>query len=299
MYKKFLFTAVICVFACAASKAQSLNADLIKLARIYRNFHSFNNSPGAVTEQLNSVTTTDLSTARDFVAEAIKSNNNLTDKKYLTKPDTATLKHLYTIRMLNWKMFEDKPVDYNAVIDSLNSHPTSNYEYVSCYYNMIFTSVGNKNRPFNLSHNDFNLDGYNLADDTEKGIFFLEAMNMCGTYIWGYMNIVNPPNYKEAYKYIEKYPKFNGMPYYQFHDLNFTDFNLTLDKTKPKESFKKYYINKYLNTLLYHGYCLAKKNKTEKRQQVMLGSILRNDAYYKYSDHPEVFEQLFKKVSQD
>jgi hypothetical protein len=112
-------------------------------------------------------------------------------------------------------------------------------------------------------------------------------------------SLVKPPNYKAALEVIAHYPSYNGQPYYEFQDLNFADFNLTLDKRNPKESFKKYYLNKYLNTLLYHSYCLGQKNKyKEAQQKVMLHSILRNDAYYKYSDHPEVFRSIFQKVNQ-
>ena len=64
------------------------------------------------------------------------------------------------------------------------------------YYSMLFASVGNKVNPFNFSKIDFKLNDYNLANDTEKGIFFLECMDYCGKTIWGYMNVVKPPNTK-------------------------------------------------------------------------------------------------------
>ena len=172
-------------------------------------------------------------------------------------------------------------------------------ELLHCYYDMIFTSVGNKNKPLKMSKTNFNLDEYGLEDDTEKGIFFLESMNMFGTMIWGYMNVVNPPNFKAALEIIKQYPMYNGQPYYQYQDLNFADFKLTLEKRKPKESFKHYYINKYLNTLLYHAYCLSQKsNKKEEMQKVMLGSIMKNESYYKYSENPGAFQAIFHKVQQ-
>ncbi len=166
------------------------------------------------------------------------------------------------------------------------------------YYGMAFTSIGNKYRPLVRSAVNFKLDDFGLEDDTEKGVFFLESMNTFGTMIWGYMNIPKPPNYKAALELIRKFPIYNGQPYYQFPDLNFNDFELVIDKRNAPQSFKKYYINKYLNTLLYHSACLAQKNKyKDEQQKVMLGSILSNESYYKYSDTPEILRSIFKKIS--
>jgi hypothetical protein len=191
-------------------------------------------------------------------------------------------------------LFEADPKDNYKLIDSLNRFPASNYEKLACYYGLIFVSVGNKNAQSKMSTENFTLDDYGLKDDTEKGIFFLKSMETFGSMIWGYMNI------EKALTLIKEFPQYNGQPYYQFQDLNFQDFNLTTDKRKPKESFKKFYINKYLNTLLYHSMCLGQKKKMKKEQEdLMLGSIMRNESYYKFSDNPETFRKIFKKIKDD
>jgi trehalose/maltose hydrolase-like predicted phosphorylase len=260
--------------------------DLIKLAKFYRNFHFANDPPQEVQEQLKSITAQDLQVAKNFIGELVKKNNRIATTPYLIKPDSVTLKYLYTIRAINWNMYEADPVDNHFIIDSLSKTTVNKYELLACYYGMLFVSIGNKNTPFDMAEVNFIIDDYKLEDDTEKGIFFLKGMETFGVMIWGYMNIPKPPNYTT----------FNSQPYYQFQDLKFKDFDLTIDKTKPKESFKKYYLNKYLNTLLYHTICLGQSKKKKKEMQdVMLGSIMRNDSYYKYSDNPEIFEQMFKK----
>lgn len=269
--------------------------ELIDLAKIYRNFHFSNDPPKVVFNQLESIKSSELLKTKNFISELIKTNNSIATKKYLTKPDTITLKSLYTIRAINWNMHEADPKDNYSVIDSLINEKTDYHELLSCYYGMIFTAVGNKNRPFDMSDVNFTLWDYNLINDTEKGIFFLESMKTFGTLIWGYINVPKPPNYKKALEYIVKYPKYNGQPYYQYLDLNFQDFKLTTDKRKPKESYKKY----YLNTLFYHSLCLSQKKKyKEKRYDVLLGSIMKNESYWKYSEYPELFEQIFKKVKE-
>lgn len=295
---KQLFTVMLLVVA-TTGHSQTLNDELIKLAKIYRNFHFGSDPTKETMDQLNSIKSEELKASTEFISELIKKNNRIATNRFLTRPDSITIKHLFTIRSINWNMHEADPTDNNALIDSLNKFPASTYEQLACYYGMLFTSIGNKNTPLNMSDVNLSIEAYGLKDDTEKGIFFLEGMQTFGMMIWGYMNVVKPPNYEKALSVINNYPKYNGQPYYQFQDLNFKDFNLTIDKRKGKESFKKYYINKYLNTLLYHSASLGQKKKTKEEQQnVMLGSIMRNESYYKYSDNPDAFRQIFKKVKE-
>jgi len=295
-----LFTTLLFFFfSYSQDSDRKLKDQLIELAKIYHSF-SFVNAPTSSTaDRLNAIDNNVLKPSIDFIGESIKSNNNIATGKYLIKPDLLTLKYLFIIRVVNWNLFEADPVDNYRLIDSLIKSDLIKYELLSSYYEMMFSSVGNKNRPFDMSKNNFDLSTLGLEDDTEKGIFFLQSMNTFGSMIWGYMNIVKPPNYKMALEYIRKYPTYNGQLYYQFSELNFKDFDLTIDKQKPKSSFKKFYINKYLNTLLYHTACLSQKKKDkEEQQKVMLGSIMHNESYYKYSESPEIFRSIFQKISE-
>jgi len=294
-----LFVALLLFFFSYSQDAdKKLKDQLIELAKIYHGF-SFVNAPSLSTaDRLNAIDNKQLKPSIEFIGESIKSNNNIATDKYLIKPDLFTLKYLFIIRVVNWNLFEADPVDNYALIDSVTKSDLNKYELLSSYYEMMFVSVGNKNRPFDMSKTNFDLSTLGLEDDTEKGIFFLQSMNTFGAMIWGYMNVVKPPNYKLALEYIRKYPTYNGQPYYQFSELNFKDFDLIVDKRKPKSSFKKFYINKYLNTLLYHTACLAQKKKDkEEQQKIMLGSIMHNESYYKYSETPEVFRSIFQKIS--
>lgn len=292
------FLLALC-FLCVAFSGFSQVSDekIISLAKIYRSYHFRNAPTDQVFEELNSFEPAELKPAARFIGELITLNNQISTKEFLTKPDQQTLENLFIIRSVNWNLSEADPKDNAALIDSLRSAKTDYLELLACYYGMAFVSVGNKNQPLNMSTINLNMDDYNLANDAEKGVFFLVSMNTFGTYIWGYMNVVKPPNYKKALDVIKNYPMYNGEPYYQYQYLNFPDFKLTLDKREPKKSFKNYYINKYLNTLLYHSACLAQKKKyKEEQQKVMLGSIMRNESYYKYSETPEVFKEIFQKV---
>ena len=236
----------------------------------------------------------------DFIKETITTNNDLTTNKFLTLTDEETLYHIYIIRRINWNIREEKPKDNDELILELRNKNIPRYELIDSYYSMLFSGIGNKNQPFDLSSVDFRIDDYELKNDTEKGIFFLKAIQFCGKTIWGYMNVVKPPNYKKALQYIENFPKFNGQKYYQYLDFGFTDFEMEIEKDKGTESYKHYYINKYYQTLLYHMMCLKQKKKYKKeRENLLLGSILKEKNYYKYSKNKEILESFFTTMKMD
>jgi len=269
--------------------ATDINPELIELAKVYRNFMFRNNATDYAFEKLEKINSSELQKTVDFIKETITTNNNLATDKFLTLPDEGTLYQIYIIRRINWNIREENPRDNNELILELQNRSVPRYELIDSYYSMLFSGFGNKNKPFDLSDIDFRIDNYGLKDDTEKGIFFLRTMKFCGSYIWGYMNVVKPPNYKKALQYINNYPKFNGQKYYQYLDFGFGDFEMEIEKDKGIESYKYYYINKYYQTLLYHMKCLNQKKKYKKeRENLLLGSILKEENYYKYSKNKEM-----------
>ncbi len=292
--KKLILFAFVVLTSSSGIKANDLNNDLIELAKIYRNF-MFRNSPNESTfEQLKDIKSNELIVSTKFIKETIGSNNKLTTEEFLKLPDEQSMKFIYIIRRITWNISEENPKDNNELISELSDKLIPRYELIDSYYDMLFSGVANKNRPFDLSNVNFKMTKYELKDDTEKGIFFLKAMDLCGTSIWGYMNIVKPPNYKKAMQYVELFPKFNGQPYYQYLDFGFADFNMKIVKDKEEESYKAYYINKYYDTLLSHLACLSQKKKQkEARTDLLLGSILKEENYYKYSKKKAVLDSLF------
>ena len=161
---------------------------------------------------------------------------------------------------------------------------------------MLFVAAGNKNQPFDFSGTDLKLKDYNLKDDTEKGILVLNAINICNKTVWGYMNIAKPANTKKAFEYIKKFPKINGRPYYQYTEFYFPDFETNIIEGKGLQSYKSYYLNKFYETLLFHLVCLNKEGATEKeKQDLLLGSILKENKLYKYTEYQKTLESIFKE----
>lgn len=60
-------------------------------------------------------------------------------------------------------LYSEIQVTADRIIDSLMNNPVARYELVNSYYEILFASVGNKNKPFNLSNFDFNLQEYSLS----------------------------------------------------------------------------------------------------------------------------------------
>ena len=272
------------------------NQKMIELGKTYKNYMFHNDPPKDVLKDLKADVPENLKVATEFIVQTITTKNKLLTQPYLSRPDDKVLKQIYIIRAINLNMREENQVDNNKLIDSLLNKDIPTYELIDNYYGMVFTAIGNKNQPFNLSKTDFKMNEYNFKDDTEKGIMFLRCMDFCGLTIWGFMNIVNPPNTAKAYNNIKKFPKFNGQVYYQYNDFYFTDFEMNIVKDKGMQSYKSYYLDKYYQILISHLICLHKENGSEKeKNDLLLGSILKDRNLYKYTKYKDTLEEIFKE----
>ena len=299
MNKKLTFLLLL-IFSIQSTFATELDDGIIELGKIYRNF-VFRNNPTELTfEKIDQIKSAELVATKEFIKECISLKNQLTSEKFLKIPDEETLLNLYLIMKVNANVREKEPKDNVELLTEWRNKNVPRYELVENYYSMVFSGIGNKNQPFDLSNTDFVIDNYNLADDTEKGIFFLTAMNLCYYQIWGYMNVVKPPNYKKAKASIDKYPKFNGQEYYKYLSFGFADFEMQIEKDKKKESYKNYFINRFYKTLIYNHQCLNQKRKTRKEaENLALSSILKEKNYYEYSKNQDYLNGLFRTMKMD
>lgn len=288
---------IICIFIYSAGFGQvSENEKLIELGKAYKDFMFRNEPPKNFVKNLSTEIPENLKTAKDFIIQTITTNSKILSKDYLKLPDEPTLKSIYIIRAVNHNIHDEIPMDNAKLVDSLQSKVIPRYELIDSYYSMLFATVGNKITPFDLSKTNFKLSDYNLKDETEKGIFFLRCMEYCGKTIWGFMNVLKPPNTQKAYDYIKKFPKFNDLKYFQFNDLDFPDFEMQIYKNRGIESYKSYFIDKYYETLIYHLICLNKEGGSEKEiYDLMLGSILKEKKLYKYTKNKTLLEEMFKE----
>lgn len=295
--KKLLISSIICCMTLSLFGQGASHSQILFLAKTYHNFMFRNEPTKDVMVELRGISDPALVSSADFIAQTITSKNKILTTPYLKRPDNQTLKQLYIIRAVNLNLSEKEPLDNDHLIDSLQNAEIPVYELVDNYYGLLFTAVGNKKQPFNLSKVNFKMNEYDLKDDTEKAIFFFNCMSLCGINIWGFINIAKPMNTKKAYEYIKKFPKFNGRPYYEYQDFFFKDFEMEIVKSNGVESYKSYYLNKYYETLLYHLLCLNVEGASQKEiDDLMLGSILKERSLYPYTKYKETLEGLFKEV---
>lgn len=294
---KSLLQIIICLIISVPVNGQNVERDqIIELGKYYTNYMFMSEPPKSAQKELDSGFDKELKKSIDFIKEAAKSKNKLLTNEFLELPDSFTLKVIYIIDALHQNPHKVTVLDPKDLVDSLLSTEVPSYELIDEYYSTLFTAVGNKNKPFNLSKVDFNLKEYGLDSDRAKGIFYLRCMDLCGSEIFGYMNIVNPPNTKKALDYIDKFPKFNGLEYFRYTDLYFKDFEMEIINDKGMQSYKDYYIDKLYSTLLNHLICLDKESKAkEKITELLLGSILKDSSLYKHTTHKETLERIFKK----
>jgi hypothetical protein len=292
--KKIILTALFTTFLQILSWGQ-VNEGLIDLGKSYRQFMFRNNPPETVLSNLDKYDNTELSFVADFIQETIRPNSNVISDRYLTRPSDSDLKFIYIVRQVNLNASKEKPKDNSELVDDLIKKEIGTQELVDNYYSLLFSAYGNKVKPYDLSKTDFQLNNYGLKDETEKGIFFLVSMRLNGLLIFGYMNIVKPPNYAKASEMIDKYPTYNGSPYFQFLDLNFPDFKMKIESDGKPESYKGYYIDKYYETLLSHLDCLRNNGDKEKIYDLVLGSILHQESLFKYSKREKEIRQLLTK----
>lgn len=297
---KLLITITVIALANHLAFGQSKQtAQLISIAKTYSSFMFTNDADKQTLTALNEIETPETQSTIAFIKQCITKKNKLLTTEFLTLPNDQTLKQIHLIMGIHQNLHADNPRPNEAYADSLLQLNPSRFELIDTYYGVLFMAVGNKNQPFNLAKINFELEKYNLANETEKGIFYLRCMDLCGTMIWGYMNIANPPNTAEVMKTVKKYPKINGQPYYVYHDFFFDDFELEIENGKGPESYKNHYLNKLFETLLSHVICLIKENASEEEiNKVLLGSILPDERLYQFTELKATLESIFTEVEE-
>ncbi|MFY0672957.1 MAG: hypothetical protein JXQ87_06110 [Bacteroidia bacterium] len=295
--KSFLF-ALMGVFGTLFLFGAEANNDskLIELGKAYKDFMFRNDPPKSYLKSLKKDASDDLKQTAKFIAETINPRSKVLSDGYLKLPNEVTLKAIYIVRQISLNLKVEEPKDNINLVSELKNASINHYELVDNYYSMLFTTVGNKLGLKQLGKMDFQLKRLNLNDETEKGVFFLRCMSLCGRSIWGYMNVSKPRNTKLALVNIDNFPMFNGLKYYQYTDFYFSDFSMELNGEPGSESYKYHFVNQLYETLIYHMICLREEGaENAEINDLLLGSIMPTENLYKYTEHTDVLKKIFKK----
>lgn len=283
MKKKILILFILCSISIFGQKPNTIN-QIVELSKIYNNYHNILSLENdSVFQKYNDVKFSKILT---FLKESLKDNNKIADNRFLTKPDSTTLKLFHTMILVNYgSNTSDDKIIANRYLNS----EISQYEQLQVYYRSLFTSIINKNKGFDYSNKNWNLEALGLIDRKEKAVFYLVFIDKLGSQIIHYLNAHKGPNWIGINKYVSLLPKIDGKNYYEYQNFLFDDFKISIYK-KTRE-FKKYYLSKLYDILVGHALMLE-ENKAEVKniQSYFSNSLLSKKEYYKYCDNRNLFE---------
>ncbi|MGB1207272.1 MAG: hypothetical protein ACPG5B_16615 [Chitinophagales bacterium] len=293
----FLFCFLLLSFSADANqKISELANNLVELGRFYRYNGFEHESAEKIRRHLKPLRTPELNATTDFVAQLVKKNNRLLQKKYLQLPNDETLVYVFIMRKVAYNLWKKEPVNNVDLVEKLLHQKITQRVLVSSYYNLLFAAVGNKNRSIDLSKTNFDLSAYNLKTATQRSIFFLQCMDFASRSIRHRMMDKRTANFESAYAVIKKYPTFDGKPYYYYADFALPDFSIM--RSQRILSFKNFYMANYYHLLLIHLQCLEKNNADKQAINNLLEhSILRNKSLQSYNNYESYLKKVIKKYN--
>jgi len=284
---------ILTVFFCKGQELNTVN-EIVKLAKIYRGNHGLSGLDESSDSIFSKYKGTKFENVSDFIQELTKSKNRIIEPEFLKKPDSITLKLFHTIIMVNYNMYESKPDDNEAVAKKYLKKDIIQNEQIQQYYGSLFVSVINKNRPFDYSKQDWNLDQLGFENDKEKAVFFLVFMDKLGSQIYNYHTAMRGPNWDGIEKYVQLLPTINGKNYYEYDAFYFKDFKMTI--YKQNRYFKEYYLPKFYDILVGHILMMEQKNFDKKEiNKFLLTSILSQGQYFEYCNRMDVINSYMTK----
>lgn len=216
--------------------------------------------------------------------------------EYLTLPDRDALKLIFAVDSVHQTSGDDPRPDPAGVARAALSDEHDIRRLAHNYYRMLFTLVGNKVRPFDLSGYDFDPLTYTGGDAELAAVFYLEAMRMSRKHIWGLLNIASPPNSSGAAEMIAGFPRFGGEPYYAFTAVDPGDFSAYM--AGRYQPYRPYYINELYGLLLSHLRVLMETGASrEDAVEFVTRSIINQPQYHQYFEAPDVLASLSAQVN--
>ncbi len=287
---------IIFILTLFSSQGQELGAvdEVVELAKIYRGNHGLSGLDESSDSIFSKYKGTKFETVSKFIQELTKSKNRIIEPQFLKKQDSITLKLFHTIIMVNYNMYESRPDDNEAVARKYLKKDIVVNEQIQQYYGSLFSSVINKNRPFDYSGQDWNLNQLGFDNDKEKAVFFLIFMDKLGSQIFHFHKAMRGPNWDGIEKYVQLLPTINGKNYYEYDAFYFKDFKMNI--YKKSRYFKEYYMPIFYDILVGHISMMEQKDFDRKEiNKFLLTSILSQDQYFEYCNRMDVINSYMKK----
>jgi hypothetical protein len=220
-------------------------------------------------------------------------DKKLLTPKYLSRPANDELQLWYAMDKLR----------YHKNIDTLNTRTNEQVVrqalaekvdermLVDNYYRSLNGGIGFLFNEANLSDVNIEIDKLGLKNDTEKGIFFLNATSGLITRFRVLNHMQNPDKLME---FAAKLPKFNGAPYYKYTAFGFEDFEYANDAEAG--TYKTMNMKGYYTDLACHFMAASEKEDVPLVKDIYFNSILYMPEFFKYSEMAESLQQVYENA---
>jgi len=271
--------------------------DTTKLNNLVQLSELYSSNPNATGEEFqkkaNTLRTPELNHIIDVLILSGKGDISLLSPVFLNRPDIQELKLWYAIREIHYNNQPETKTKRKAIDvarEVLNKDIDERWLLDNYYYH-IRNGVAMLSNTADLSGVNIDLTSYNLKNETEQAILYL---NLVDGMTQRFKVLQAFKNNTKILEFSRKLPKFNGKEYYCYLNFGYKDFDwIGYDK---HEKYNTRHIGNLYATLLTHYGALAVEENPDVANKLYLQSILYKHEFFKYSEMKSFLNQMYKIV---
>lgn len=263
---------------------------LVELGELYSRNQNFYDTTFA--EQAEEIRIEKFGHITDVLITLSQKDSSILSNSLLKRPSNEELKYWYVIRDIHYNLVDTdnaprKTVD--VARESLIKEVDEKWMLYSYYY-QIHSGLSFAFNEVDFSKLDITIERYDLKNDVEKGIFYLNVMQSFLTR-FRVLNMLG--NAEAILEFAAKMPKVNGESYYNYTNFDFEDFKIDF-AGEGKESFLKRELGAVYAGIFSHFIALVDQGKMDQARRLYSNSILSKKAYFKYSADKKDLKKIWK-----
>ncbi len=230
----------------------------------------------------------------NFIDQLIASKDDsdeILKTKYLRRPTDDELTFWYAVREFHYNSSEPDSLKKtkDQILDWLATEKIDDRWLLDNYFYRIGNRIGTLYNKEDLSKMNLELENLGLRNDTEKAMFVMFIINICGQRL-SVMSFTGKGDPESA---IKRLPKINGKDYYYYTNFNYPDFEWI--GYKKIESYNERHLGTFYGVLLNHLEFLVKNGQKDKAIELQKNSILSNPILFKYSGNQKLLNDIYEK----
>lgn len=277
--------------------SQTTNVDkLFNFNNIVGGYRYANVEPeGDVLQKLKNEKAKEYQYVSSLVVTAFENPDSLLTEKYLTIPDSSSLRLIYKLNALYYTSFQKNESQQKKMLDSLNVASISQPDLVHSYYNFLFSFL--KKQSIDYSSVDIDLNKCVPGDSVGQIILFLTAVNICSMSIKSNPNLQSESLMEALENEYKRFPKFNKKPFYEMTAFPIIDFQVNFYQGIGISSFYRNRLTWYFMLLMGYYYVVKEESgETAAINKVWLKTALQNAELYSFLN--ENYERSMIKLSE-